>query len=503
MQKPKSLSVQQLVLRLRLERKLVREIAGNLCFLIGFIGLIILLWNDGRVSISNSAKTAFEYLCRGLIDESPQGFSKFEVWVDSSSRIHILPEHDLIVLTETPLCSVHVIPLNLHSLWLRISLTAIFGIQLLIDFYSALHRVQFTTQSIYCIITSFVSVGSMLVDCGSRWYLGYDPDSLLFDSVFLLLNQDDSGIPVLPVLATYQSIKINLWVAVAILALTRLLIASGAHPRIEILLTTVKKCLTQLMAIMITLLVMYCIFALGGYVIFSPEVQSFTTMTATGWTQFNMILTQWPFPELFSSGNQVGVYLYIITFACIIIFTVLRVYLGLVQAAFESAQSGSKYLPVSNAVVIDLIILVVETFMSLKRNWPSRSEAIRILERDDVTIESLNDMRKYYFERMSHLLSDSYTSSDDVIVLREAFDRSKSVDETVIPVDAHLTALHELNAALAQVKEVMKSRKQKQDTDRRAPVNEPPKLLLVTAARRPTEKSVPVMSSTQTYRNIR
>ena len=501
--KAKSHSVQQLLLRLTFESKLIREISGNLCFLTGFTGLVILIWNDSRVGVSYAAKTAFEYLCRGVIDASNQGFSQLSIWSDSSSSIHMLPEHDMIVHTETPRCNVHVIPPNLNLMWLRISLTTLFATQLLVDFHRAFRGVRYSTPIIYNVFTSFVAVGSMLIDCGSRRYLGYGPDSLLIDSVFLLLNQDQSGIPVLHALATYQTTKITIWVGVAVLALIRLFIACGAHPRIGILLTTVKTCITKLMATMLTLLVTYCIFALGGYVLFSPEIKGFATILITGWTQFNMILTQWPFPELFATGNQVGVYLYIITFACIIIFTVLRVYLGLVQAAFESAQSESKYFSVANAVVFDLIILVVEAFISIKRKWPSRSEAIRILESDDVITESFNDMREFYFLRMNHLLTEPSSSSDEMAELRKAYDRRISVDEDAILGDAHLTALQDLNATLSQVKVLLKNRKHHQHTDQRVPIIEPPKLLLVTAARRPTENSVPVTASTQIYRNIR
>merc|ERR1719515_274051 len=79
--------------------------------------------------------------------------------------------------------------------------------------------------------------------------------------------------------------------------LLRVIIYMNCHPRIAVLYGTIMACLDDLMHFVIIASVIYSVFAYSAYWMIGSENDKFETLTDALWSQFEMIIGEFPFAE--------------------------------------------------------------------------------------------------------------------------------------------------------------------------------------------------------------
>lgn len=175
-------------------------------------------------------------------------------------------------------------------------------------------------------------------------------------------------------------------VHVTALAIARSALLMSSHPRLAVLVSTLKRGLNEIVASLTILLLVYCLFGFMAFYLFADSMLSMSSFGRVLFTQLLMLMNQWPFADLFRSDNLAAAFMYIIFFGFFMYLIVLNTYLGVVLSAFDSAKTSLHNSKVERSIFADAYLIGAELFFGTLHSWPCRRNLIEILEKHKADI---------------------------------------------------------------------------------------------------------------------
>jgi hypothetical protein len=169
-------------------------------------------------------------------------------------------------------------------------------------------------------------------------------------------------------------------VIVTILAIARSVLFMSSHPRLSVLVSTLKRGVNEIVASLTVLLLVYFLFAFVAYYLFADCLVSMGSFGQVLFTQLLMLMNQWNFTDLFKVENLPAVYMYIVSFGGFMYLIVLNTYLGVVLNAFDAAKLFTHASKIERNILTDAHLLTTETILGTLLSWPSRRKIIEALE---------------------------------------------------------------------------------------------------------------------------
>lgn len=162
----------------------------------------------------------------------------------------------------------------------------------------------------------------------------------------------------------------------ALFALLRIIMETASHPRIAMLVNTIKQGLDDFIHFLILLVTLYFCFALLAWVQFGGQIEEFSTLPRTVETQWNMMLGA--LPEDFLAEPLFG--LFIFTFNIVVFFLMLNFLLAIIVEAYLAVKTATEELQVEEAFYSD-IAHVWGTFKQEKlRRWPPLASILKAVQ---------------------------------------------------------------------------------------------------------------------------
>jgi hypothetical protein len=457
-----------LVRRLQLEVELIRTFWGNIIFNLGFVGFsFLLLYESSNVSV-RAVYTAALSRCNDREAGTPYTIPEsLLIWSTDEVSVLVVVRAGLLVFVEISDCAVRLLEYQTPLMWFRATLACMFAIQLFIDLYSSLQtprvgdcpekhgNTRIGLFGVFAIASSFIFLATLLLDFCGQQYLGFTIDSLISEGLSLLISGQLDALDLLLSIDEFKKTRRVIWCFVFIQGVFRIIKIVSVHPRLSQLLNTVYLGFLDIAEFIVMLSIIYVIFASCAYCLFREELDAFSSFERSLWTQFNMLLTQWPFPELFACSNPIAVYMYTFTFTVVMTLTVLRLYLAVVHTAFNASKTAVESDGIENSVFEDFLLLIREWWLSRTSSWPSRLEVITRSNTESRLLPQLGNMRKFYEE---YVLKCPAETGGECLQLREYFRKLNSASNNSIQnEDPHEAAVRELRKSLKVFQVVGKS----------------------------------------------
>jgi hypothetical protein len=164
--------------------------------------------------------------------------------------------------------------------------------------------------------------------------------------------------------------------------LLRVIIYMNCHPRIAVLYGTILACLDDLMHFMIIASVIYSVFAYSAYWMIGSENLKFETLPSAYWSQFEMIIGEFPFAEQEASFFEM---FYMFSYAMIVFVLLINSFLlAVVVGAYENVKDAIENCLVEQNVFWDVFQSFYYPAIALKEQWPDRPEVAIALAGYDV-----------------------------------------------------------------------------------------------------------------------
>ena len=466
--------------RLSLEQFYVRAIHSNCLYIIGFAGFAYLLWSDSLSVVRGTVRESIQSKC--LSGDTLVGNGYYGVvWQDSTRALLIIPIHGILSYVTRDTCEVHSISYTQDLMSIRLVVTGILVLQVCIDLYIALppKRLSLTHSSTIRFSPSYIEVSDrshldelivltcssacmclLLADLALPILLGDFFLSYVNDAIILLFSGNDGGIETVRLVFQYKESMLGVGSLVFLLGVVRLLLIASIHPRLSLLTSTLYAGFTEVLSIISILFFIFTIFGISGFYLFGESVPEFATFPLALWSQFQMLLSDWPFDNLFSSTNIVAVYLYTLSFGFVVIFTLLRVYLAMVLEAFDASQGKIARINAHRSVFADVWMLIAETCIGFARKWPNRSDVIQHLQVEGREIpEKYHDMQRFYMNNFPEITYADSNDSDSMQQLKDQWQTLNSASLTeLVSNDPYLKATRDLRTRLQEVKTRMRDR---------------------------------------------
>eukprot|EP00919_Chromeraceae_sp_WS-2016_P038579 GHVR01092136.1.p1 GENE.GHVR01092136.1~~GHVR01092136.1.p1 ORF type:complete len:1256 (-),score=260.69 GHVR01092136.1:98-3418(-) len=187
------------------------------------------------------------------------------------------------------------------------------------------------------------------------------------------------------------------------LGIIRTSVFMTAHPRIALLINTIVTALDDLIHFFISFMVIYVLSAFLGFFMYGDTVQGFKTIGSAIFTQFQMLIGDWPWQE---DSEDPLMYLYFTAFALIVFFILLNFFLAIIIDAYSEVKGKVEESEVENSLAYDIYVNIYFSFLSCRKRWPNG-----IRERVLRAIMSQNDS-KYITKRDLIDVSDCFNSKN-------------------------------------------------------------------------------------------
>ena len=226
------------------------------------------------------------------------------------------------------------------------------------------------------------------------------------------------------------------------MCLTRIAVFMGSHPRLAILIATVKMGFTEIFNFLNILFAIYVIFALFAFLLFGEELLVFSQYRLSLFLLYQLLLAQWPFDDLFQCENQLAVFLFISLFGAVLFLLVLNTYLAVVLNSFEKCKTLLDASRTERTLLHDGYLILREGWLRYRQDWPSRSNIIRALESFDTPVISETEFveicgmssggacfRFYQCTFSSLVPVDAMEETDDVTACRDVIEAQAMLAE--------------------------------------------------------------------------
>jgi hypothetical protein len=156
------------------------------------------------------------------------------------------------------------------------------------------------------------------------------------------------------------------------------------HPRIAILVDTMKNIADDVIHFLITSLALFCTLAFQGFWSFGMSDPSFESYTMSLWTQFQMVVGAYPWPDGGVENGIQGfmqiVYLFIFTF--LVFFVLLNFFLAIVVDAFSSIKTEVAINRSDQAFFRDVLSIFTSFAYRLYYKYPDPGLTYHVLNLD-------------------------------------------------------------------------------------------------------------------------
>lgn len=479
--------------RLYLEQYLLRVLWSNACFL-SLIALTVYM------TVSDSTGPDQR---ENLLRSSGRVVDAITVPIrfNSTSSLYYLPLVDEMILVShsqgTGQGRIQSIALHVKKIEYGLSALTLGVTQVLIDIYFAVvpashrpprSRIGFSMASLkskwsyfdnyFSLLTSFALTVFQAIELGMVVNLGIAPRDMLSSvcRALLLYRDDQLLVSQLVGIFSMQSHLNYVKELLFMLALMRMVLILGAHPRLGMLVATMKAGFLEILSSFTILCSIYMIFASTAFVVLGQTVREFSSFRLALWTQYEMLLTKWPFESLFNSENSICAYLYIATFGVVLSLLVLNTFLAVVVSSFVKARETVNVLGVSGSFFSDLFRLLQEGILSYRQGWPTRRELIEELNRSGEVSDGPRyaSVLTYYRLTFPELFKEVEPSKENTLTL--LYQQLLEAEASEPRPREHLMALRELRAALSSLR---KARNRVEASSRSKSHREAPRLMTV------------------------
>ena len=160
----------------------------------------------------------------------------------------------------------------------------------------------------------------------------------------------------------------------------RLILLLAVHPRVAMLVETVRIGADDIFHYSILFFIMYSLLALIAKWSFGDQLSYFSTFSGALFMQFQMLCGSWPFTDLQNFNNQFAVFVYVAVFGIVMFFVMLNFFLAIVVDSFEVCKQEIDDYKVEESLFKDMINLLIEFVYGTAQRWPSRQIMTRALE---------------------------------------------------------------------------------------------------------------------------
>ena len=475
--------------RLILEEQWMYALWSHFSFLAGYVIFIFAFWD----SAFDPKTTYFLHeMCKAKTLQS--GLPNTVLVSNSTSHVLFI-SLDTRTLSHVCVdgCVIDTISYAYRPVWRHIAVLSLLGFQTLLDIFLHFfphaiigciptfkyrHSTSFLKKSLI-IVSSLSCLAVIVIDL----YFDILPSPNLLQRLKLALNQlqsgSESGSKMLVDLLNQQRFQKELWGLALIVGMFRVLLVFGAHPRLSLLTSTIEAGFVEIFSFVLIVIVIYVIFSVSGYLLFSEESLEFRTIPSSLWTQFNMLLSEWPFDSLFATSNQAAVYLYTLSFGFILFFTVMRVYLAIILEAFQQTHRAISSDPAHCSVPRDIWIMMLRAYYRLTQKWPTRSEVIKYIEHDGGSEPPNYDrMKEFYTRNMSELFVELNGRQAEYASIVKSYIHIDATVSSLVAKDPYILAVAEFRRTLQQArKKIKRQRSRSRKEPRKVRSNAPPLLL--------------------------
>jgi len=141
--------------------------------------------------------------------------------------------------------------------------------------------------------------------------------------------------------AVTASFSVRTWGAIVIFLLVlRLFKTLSLHPRLAFLTRTLSESLGSLIPFMFVFSTVYACFVCSGQLLFGAEVETFSTVSNSVLTLFNMLLGEFDYDEL-SSADETNAVLFLVSFYVLVYYLLLNFFLAIVLDAYGAVKLQS------------------------------------------------------------------------------------------------------------------------------------------------------------------
>ena len=181
-----------------------------------------------------------------------------------------------------------------------------------------------------------------------------------------------------------------------IVILGRISIFMGSHPRLAILIATMKTGASEILGFFTILVLIYVLFAVFGFVLFGENIEGFSQFRYATFQLFQMLLTHWPFDALMQVENKGGVYIFIFLFGLIMVLFVLNLFLAVILHAFDTCKLMLETEQRHANLFTDGWTILQGFWKGYRHRWPSRLEMARKLHGHTQTTMTTTDLESIY-----------------------------------------------------------------------------------------------------------
>jgi hypothetical protein len=446
-----------------LERVFIRSSWSGLLFLLGFAGFSSLLLIKSGYPSRGRFKSYFHHLCSGNLS-IPQSPSIMTVFEGDGKGVYIASETGFIAYLLFDTCEIQSATFVTLPPWLIIVTGILLTLQACVDFLlrgctreSAAAIRRYSDEKILMTVSASFCVCVLIVDVALCLFIGKDQQAFMHDSVLLLLLGLAEAFPGLKTMIDFQQIMLTIWCTAFIIGLFRLLLMASIHPRLSLFNETLHKGFVEIFYSFSILSVIFVLFGMFAFLLFSEESRDFRTAGFALWAQLNMILSQWPFDNMFSINNQSGVYLYTVCFGFAVTFVVLRVYLAIVIEAFDESQERINANTAHMSVIRDCWLLLQEFWYGNMQKWPTRKEMIQSISADPEFNQGIPvrflPVARFYENHIPELLGGNDHVEEELRKALNDYKQYKSFRATASSIgdDPYLIALISFRKALERV----------------------------------------------------
>jgi hypothetical protein len=156
------------------------------------------------------------------------------------------------------------------------------------------------------------------------------------------------------------------------------------HPRIALMVDTIRNITDDVVHFIITGSALFCTLAFQGFWSFGMDDPAFESFTMAMWTQFQMIIGFYPWPPGgvrpgFQGIMQVA---YLLIFTFLVFFILLNFFLAIVVDAFTRIKQEVAINRAENPFAMDLIDCGWSLIVRVWKKYPSPSLVLKILRQD-------------------------------------------------------------------------------------------------------------------------
>jgi len=165
---------------------------------------------------------------------------------------------------------------------------------------------------------------------------------------------------------------------VGILQIIRLILYFGMHPRLAVLVDTVRYAADEMWHFTIIFFMLFFVLALTAYWMFGQEREHFSSPSQACWTQLGMFIGEYGF-ALPEDTPDVEFIIYQLVFIFCVFLILLNFFLAIVVEAYAAVRRAIEECEVEDELIHDFIDIVYTLFLQTWLRWPAGNQVHKSL----------------------------------------------------------------------------------------------------------------------------